>query len=124
MTARQTFLASCAALLLAALSGCRSAATPTFATAQSLTLPESERRPPAMDSRPAPPMPPAGDIARPASVVLPVMEEAPSARESPFTRLLGKFGKPRPIPLPRTDLDAPAATQSEVVPAGELAEAF
>ncbi|HUG94021.1 MAG TPA: hypothetical protein VML55_24535, partial [Planctomycetaceae bacterium] len=105
------------------LGGCRTP-SPTFAvddsamraaTAGSQTAPRVDRST----------APPAAGADHSEPVVQPVTGETLPARESPFARLVGRFSKPRPIPLPRTDLDQPAAEGAmSDGSVDDLAEAF
>ena len=121
MSGRSTLPASCLLMLAVAAPGCRSAGgpTPTFAHAdQSQQLIAATNAPHGAESA-------AG--ARPTNADTAAVQvtngAAEPVRESPLSRLIGRFGKPKAIPLPRTDLTE-STVETETAPAGDLASAF
>jgi len=51
-------------------------------------------------------------------------EETAATMPSRWSRLLGRFGSPRRIPLPRTDAELPPAMAGEAISPGAAAEDF
>jgi hypothetical protein len=121
MCGRSILPACCLLVLAIAATGCRSTGgpTPTFARAdQSQQLIAATNAPQSAESA-------AGARPRNADTAAVHVANGTSepVRESPLSRLIGRFGKPKAIPLPRTDIKE-NAVETETAPAGDLASAF